>query len=136
MFHRHAVAAAIAFACLGHRRTADPVRPSGSTRPTGFGNRRGRERGTPLSQICLRSLALAILCLAHPVPVAIVQAQTGTTLVSNTGQTSEPTLDISNAISQLLRQVHRPADTRSQPWTSIWVRRTSKAAARPWALWQ
>ena len=104
MFHRHAVAAAIAFACLGHRRTADPGRPSGSTGPTGFGNRRGRERGTPLSQPsqpCLRSLALAILCLAHPVPVAIVQAQTETTLVSNTGQTSEPTLDISNAISQL-----------------------------------
>ena len=34
-----------------------------------------------------RLLPLASLCLANPVPVAVVQAQTGTTLVSNAGQT-------------------------------------------------
>ena len=100
-FRRHAVAVAIASSTSATAGLPTPVRPSGSTRPTGFGNRRGRGSGAPLRQPCLRLLALASLCLANPVPVAIVQAQTETTLVSNAGQTSEPTLDISNAISQL-----------------------------------
>ena len=87
-------------ACLGRRRRLlNPARPSGSTGPTGFRNRRGRERGARLCQPCLRLLASASLCLANPVPVAIVQAQTETTLVSNAGQTSE--LDLANIISQL-----------------------------------
>ena len=38
-------------------------------------------------KVILRLLPLASLCLANPVPVAVVQAQTGTTLVSNAGQT-------------------------------------------------
>ena len=98
-FRRHAVAAAIASSASATTGLPTPVRPSGSTRPTGFGNRRGRERGAPLRQPCLRLLALASLCLANPVPVAIVQAQTETTLVSNAGQTSE--LDTANVIAQL-----------------------------------
>ena len=99
-FHRHAVAAAIALRASATAGLLTPVRPSGSTGPTGSGFVVGEKRAAPRCQPCLRSLALAILCLSNPFPVAIVQAQTETTLVSNAGQTSDPTLDISNAISQ------------------------------------
>ena len=98
-FQPRAVARAIPLRASATAGPPTPVRPAGPTGPARSGNRGRQRRATPLRQPCLRLLALAILGLSNPGPAAILQAQTGTTLVSNTGQSSQ--LDISNVISQV-----------------------------------